>query len=34
VVAPVVSGQIIGFGSESYLLALEAAKSLVEASHR
>lgn len=34
VVSPVVSGQIIGFGSESYLLALAAAKSLVEASHR
>ncbi len=34
VVAPVVSGQIIGFGTESYLIALQAAKTLIEESHR
>jgi 3-dehydroquinate dehydratase-2 len=34
VIAPITSGQIIGFGTRSYLLALEAAKDLVETSHR
>lgn len=34
VVSPVVVGQIVGFGTFSYLLALEAAKNLVEQSHR
>jgi 3-dehydroquinate dehydratase-2 len=34
VIAPIASGQIAGFGTHSYLLALEAAKTLVEASHR
>lgn len=34
VVSPVTTGQIIGFGPSSYLLALEAAKNLVEESHR
>lgn len=34
VVSPITSGQIIGFGTRSYLLALDAAKDLVEASHR
>lgn len=34
VVSPVTNGQIIGFGTNSYLLALEAAKTLVEESHR
>jgi len=34
VISPVVSGQIVGFGTQSYLLALRAAKSLVEESHR
>lgn len=34
VTAPVTSGQIVGFGTNSYLLALEAAKTLVEESHR
>jgi 3-dehydroquinate dehydratase-2 len=34
VIAPIASGQIIGFGTMSYLLALDAAKDLVEMSHR
>ncbi len=34
VVSPVSTGQIVGFGPHSYLLALEAAKNLVEESHR
>ncbi len=34
VIAPIASGQIIGFGPRSYLLALQAAKDLVEESHR
>jgi 3-dehydroquinate dehydratase-2 len=34
VIAPVSTGQILGFGPRSYLLALEAAKNLVEESHR
>lgn len=34
VISPVVSGKITGFGTNSYLLALEAAKRLVEESHR
>jgi 3-dehydroquinate dehydratase-2 len=34
VIAPVCSGQILGFGTNSYLLALQAAKTLVEESHR
>ena len=34
VIAPIASGQIIGFGTHSYLLALDAAKDLVEVSHR
>ncbi|MCC6731252.1 MAG: type II 3-dehydroquinate dehydratase [Chthonomonadales bacterium] len=34
VVSPVTSGQIIGFGTHSYLMALDAAKDLVEESHR
>jgi 3-dehydroquinate dehydratase-2 len=34
VIAPVASGQIIGFGTMSYLLAIDAAKDLVETSHR
>lgn len=34
VVAPVTSGQIIGFGTSGYLLALAAAKTMVEESHR
>jgi len=34
VIAPISSGQIIGFGTKSYLLALDAAKDLVEMSHR
>ncbi|MDQ2686389.1 MAG: type II 3-dehydroquinate dehydratase [Armatimonadota bacterium] len=34
VVSPVATGQIVGFGTQSYLLALNAAKSLVEESHR
>src|SRR5437588_9139203 len=34
VISPVTSGQIIGFGTNGYLLALEAAKSLLEESHR
>ena len=34
VIAPVVSGQIVGLGPLGYLLALEAARSIVEQSHR
>ena len=34
VVSEVVSGKIVGFGTNSYLMALEAAKSLIEDSHR
>ena len=34
VIAPVAIGQILGFGPRSYLLALEAAKNLLEDSHR
>ncbi len=34
VISPVTTGQIVGFGPQSYLLALQAAKTLVEESHR
>ena len=34
VVSPVTSGQIVGFGTNSYLLAIQAAKVLVEESRR
>ena len=34
VIAPIASGLIAGFGTNSYLLALDAAKKLIEASHR
>jgi 3-dehydroquinate dehydratase-2 len=34
VVAPVASGHIVGFGTNSYLLAIQAVKTLVEESHR
>lgn len=34
VIAPVVSGQIVGLGPFGYLLALEAIKHIVEQSHR
>jgi 3-dehydroquinate dehydratase-2 len=34
VIAPIASGQIAGFGTHSYLLAIDAAKTLIEASHR
>jgi 3-dehydroquinate dehydratase-2 len=34
VIAPVVSGQIVGLGPYGYLLALEAARQIVEQSHR
>lgn len=34
VISPVTSGQIIGFGTNGYLLALEAAKTLLEESRR
>ena len=34
VISPVVTGQIVGFGPYGYLLALEAAKNLIEESHR
>ena len=34
VIAPIASGQITGFGTRSYLLALDAAKSILEESHR
>ena len=34
VISPVATGQIVGLGGRSYLLALDAAKNLVEDSHR
>jgi 3-dehydroquinate dehydratase II len=34
VISEVVSGKIVGFGTNSYLLALDAAKTLIEDSHR
>jgi 3-dehydroquinate dehydratase-2 len=34
VISPVVSGQIVGLGAQSYLLALEAVKVIVEQTHR
>lgn len=34
VIAPVVSGQIVGLGAQGYLLALDAAKGIIEQSHR
>ena len=34
VISPVSTGQIVGLGTYGYLLALEAAKNLVEESHR
>ena len=34
VISPVATGQIVGFGTESYLLAVQAAKRLIEESHR
>ena len=34
VISPVATGQIVGFGPYGYLLALEAAKNLIEESHR
>jgi len=34
VIAPVVSGQIVGLGPHGYLLALDAARQIVEISHR
>jgi 3-dehydroquinate dehydratase-2 len=34
VISPVVNGQIVGLGTFGYLLALEAAKTIVEQSHR
>ena len=34
VIAPVTAGQIVGLGTLSYLLALDAAKGIVEQSHR
>lgn len=34
VVSPVSSGQIVGFGTNSYLLALAAMKAMIEESHR
>ena len=34
VISPVTSGQIVGFGPYGYLLALDAAKNLLEESHR
>ena len=34
VISPVVVGQILGLGSQGYLLALEAIKQVVEQSHR
>jgi len=33
-ISPITSGQIVGFGTNSYLLALAAAKTLIEESHR
>jgi len=34
VISPVTTGQILGFGTTSYLLALHAVKTLLEESHR
>lgn len=34
VISPIVSGKIVGFGTNSYLLALDAAKNILEASRR
>ena len=34
VIAPIATGQIVGFGSNSYLLAVDAARTLVEESRR
>ncbi|MGO8673255.1 MAG: type II 3-dehydroquinate dehydratase [Capsulimonadaceae bacterium] len=34
VISPVSTGQIVGFGPRSYMLALDAAKNLIEESHR
>jgi 3-dehydroquinate dehydratase II len=34
VISPITSGQIVGFGTMSYLIALDAAKKLLEESHR
>lgn len=34
VIAPAAHGQIIGFGTNSYLLALDAVKAVIEESHR
>lgn len=34
VISPITSGLIVGFGTNSYLLALAAAKTLIEESHR
>jgi 3-dehydroquinate dehydratase-2 len=34
VISPITTGQIVGFGPQGYLLALDAAKRLIEESHR
>jgi len=34
VISPISTGQIIGFGTNGYLLAISAAKTLIEESHR
>lgn len=34
VISPITTGQIVGFGPHGYLLALDAAKRLIEESHR
>ena len=34
VISPITTGQIVGFGPQGYLLAVEAAKRLIEESHR
>ncbi len=34
VISPITTGQVVGFGTHSYLIALDAAKTLVEESHR
>ena len=34
VISPVATGQIVGFGTNGYLMALSAAKTLLEQSHR
>ena len=34
VIAPIATGQIVGFGAHSYILALEAAKNIVDESRR